>query len=391
MSTRFPDNEQDALRALAQTVQGPVCLGHDWLTGMRGGERVLEYFCRAWPDAPIATLLGDTSLMSETIASHPVVFSPLNRLPGIVRHYRKLLPVLPWASRATRVPDCRLLLTTSHCVAKSFRKPEGARHLCVCFTPMRYAWTFYEEYFGTNPLKGAVVKPVLAALRAWDRQTAKGVDRFVAISQHVAKRIRDFYGREADVVYPPVDIVRCTPEPGALDPAHAVSTGGTGAYDLIVSALVPYKRVDLAVRVYSRLNRPLKVVGVGGCAEELRRLAGPSVEILGRRSDAEVLQLYRGCRALVFPGEEDYGIVPLEAEACGKPVLAYAKGGALETVRKDVCGVFFAEQTEDALEDAIARSLTTRFDARDIRRHAEAFGPVQFLEGMTRQIEQVLP
>lgn len=383
-----PIREMTSYQPLIQAVQGPVCLGHDWLTGMRGGERVLEYFCRAFPDAPLAAVVGNPALVSETISRHPLHFSPLNKVPGVIRNYRNLLPLLPAAARMVRIPECKLLLTTSHCVAKGFRKPEGARHLCVCFTPMRYAWTFFDEYFGTNPVKGALVRPLLARLRAWDRRTSAEVDRFVAISKHVSKRIKDFYGRESDVVYPPVDLRRCTPE--SLAAETAVSVGGTGDYDLIVSALVPYKRVDLAVRVYSKMNRPLKVVGVGGRYEELCKMAGPSVSILGYQSDEDVLKLYRGCRALVFPGEEDYGIVPLEAQACGKPVLAYAKGGALETIRDGVSGVFFTEQTEEALEEAVARSLRMRFDVREIRRHAEAFGEDQFLAGMAEQVEKVM-
>ena len=375
-------NEQRAEEMLREAAGGAaVCLGHDWLTGMRGGERVLEHFCRAFPQAPIATIVGDPSLVSPVIASHPLLRSPLARLPGAVRRYRSFLPLLPWAAGRTRIPpETRLLLTTSHCVAKGFRKPEGARHLSVVFTPMRYAWTFYEEYFGTSRAKAALVKPLLARLRAWDRRTAAGVDRFVAISRHVAARIRDFYGRESSVVYPPVDLVRCTP--GAFP--------GDGGFDLIVSALVPYKKVDLAVRVYSRNGWPLRVVGAGGCEAALRRMAGPSVRFLGRLSDEEVTGLYRRCRLLVFPGEEDYGIVPLEAQACGRPVVAFGRGGALETIEDGRTGVFFAEQTEEALEDAVARAAALRWAPADIRRHAERFGPVPFLEGMAREIRAVL-
>ena len=367
---------------LAEAAGGAaVCLGHDWLTGMRGGERVLEYFCRAFPRAPVAAIVGDPSLVSRDIASHHLILSPLGRLPGAVRQYRKMLPLLPWAAGRTRIPpETKLLLTTSHCVAKGFRKPEGARHLSVVFTPMRYAWTFYEEYFGTSRAKAALVKPLLARLRAWDRRTAAGVDRFVAISDHVAKRIKDFYGRESTVVYPPVDLARCTP--GAFP--------GEGGFDLIVSALVPYKKVGLAVRAYSKRGWPLKVVGAGGCEAALRAEAGPSVQFLGRLSDEEVVGLYRRCRLLVFPGEEDYGIVPLEAQACGRPVVAFGRGGALETVADGVSGVFFPEQTEDALADAVERAARTDWDPAAIRANAERFGPAQFLEGMAREIRAVL-
>lgn len=375
-------SERAALSALGAAASGRrVCLGHDWLTGMRGGERVLEHFCRAFPDAPVAAIVGDGSLVSPQIASHRLVLSPLSRVPGAVRHYRAALPLLPLAAAMTRVPrGTELLLTTSHCVAKGFRKPEGARHVCVCFSPMRYAWLFYDEYFGRNPLKAAVVKPMLAALRRWDAATAAGVDRFVAISRHVARRIKDFYGRDSAVAYPPVDLERCTP--GA--------SPGSGGFDLVVSALVPYKKIDLAVRVYSRNGWPLKIVGAGGCEEKLRRAAGPSVEFLGRLPDPDVVALYRACRLLVFPGEEDYGIVPLEAQACGRPVVAFGRGGALETVEDGVSGVFFAEQTEEALEDAVCRAAAARWDPAAIRRHAERFGPAQFLEAVAGEIRAAL-
>lgn len=369
---------RDALEELRGAARGRrVCLGHDWLTGMRGGERVLEWFCRAFPEAPVAAIVGDGALVSPEISSHRLVFSPLMRVPDAVRIYRRLLPLLPFAADAVKIPDCDLLLTTSHCVAKGFRKPAGAKHVCTCFTPMRYAWTFYEEYFGANPVKAAFVKPMLSALRAWDVKRSAGVDSFIAISRHVEKRIRDFYGRGSTVVHPPVDVARCTPD-GAV----------SGDFDLIVSALVPYKRVDLAVEAYTRSGRRLKIVGVGGCEERLRRSAGPSVEFLGRLPDADVLALYRSCRALVFPGEEDYGIVPLEAQACGKPVIAFARGGALETVRGGETGVFFAEQTAEALEEAADRCGRTAWDPSFIRAHAEKFGPVQFLRNTARAIAE---
>ncbi|MBR1836554.1 MAG: glycosyltransferase [Kiritimatiellae bacterium] len=371
-----------AFDALARSAGGaPVCLGHDWLVGMRGGERVLELHCKAFPDAPIATIVGDGRFVSPGIASHRFLASPIARIPGAERRYRSFLPLLPAAAARVKIPpETKLLLTTSHCVAKGFRKPAGAKHVCVCFSPMRYAWLFYEEYFGRNPLKAAVVKPVLAALRAWDARTAAGVDRFVAISRHVADRIKAFYGRDSAVVYPPVDLDRCTPG----------DAPGSGDFDLVVSALVPYKRVDLAVKAYSRMGRKLKIVGAGGCEEALRREAGPSVEFLGRLPDSDVTELYRRCRLLVFPGEEDYGIVPLEAQACGRPVVAFGRGGALETVNEGVSGTFFGEQTVEALEEAVERAAAARWDPAAIRRHAEKFGPAQYLEGLAREISAAM-
>ncbi len=348
-----------------------VVLAHDWLTGMRGGERVLELLCEAFPDAPLATLLWRRGSVSGSIESRAISSSWLQRVPGIAGHYRYWLPLLPAAARSLRVPDCELLLSCSHCVAKSFRKPPGARHVCYCFTPMRYAWTFPGEYFGRARWKQRLLEPLLGALRRWDARTAAGVDRFVAISEHVADRIRRHYGRECDIVYPPVDVSRCTP---AAHPGAAA-----GGYDLIVSALVPYKRIDLAVDAYSRHGWPLKVVGVGGSMARLRAAAGPTIEWLGWRSDAEVVALYRGCRFLIFPGEEDFGIVPLEAQACGRPVVAYGRGGALETVVDGLSGLFFEQQTADSLAEAVERASRRDWDPRAIRAQAERFAPERFV------------
>ncbi len=368
---------------LAEAAGGrSVVLGHDWLTGMRGGERVLELLCESFPDAPIATLLSKPDSVSETIRRHRIKNSWLNLVPGIAHHYRNWLPLMPAAARMLRVPKAEILLTSSHCVAKSFRKPYGAKHLCYCFTPMRYAWTFFDEYFGSNPFKKAALTPLLAALRSWDRKTAAEVDRFVAISRHVADRIKRFYGRECDIVYPPVDVSRCTPDPAGTD-TH-------GGYDLVVSALVPYKKIDLAVETYTKHGWPLKVVGVGGAAKDLAAKAGPSVEFLGWQSDEDVVALYRRCRLLVFPGEEDFGIVPLEAQACGRPVVAYGKGGAVETILDGRSGILFSEQTVDALAEAVERAAGQGWDSATIRANALSFGPERFLTDLADSLGRML-
>jgi glycosyltransferase involved in cell wall biosynthesis len=357
-----------------------VVLGHDWLTGMRGGERVLELHCEAFPEAPLAVLFGEPERVSAAIRNRPLVTSQMQRIPGLLRYYRYLLPLMPSASRTVRVPPGDLLLTTSHCVAKAFRKTPGMRHLCYCFTPMRYAWLFSREYLG--PVRARLAEPLLAYLRHWDRKTSAGVDRFVAISHHVQDRISRFYGRESDVVYPPVDTDAFTPMPGVLR---------DGSYDLIVSALVPYKRVDLAVEAYRRLpGRTLKIVGAGTETAHLRALAGDNVELLGWRSDDEVRELYRNCSMLLFPGEEDFGIVPLEAMACGRPVVAFRRGGATETVAENVSGLFFDEQSVESLAEAIARAADATWNPGDIRAHAEKFGVRRFLAQMAECVERTL-
>ena len=355
-----------------------IVLSHDWLTGMRGGERVLEVLCDGFPSAPVFSLIHKRGTVSPAIESHSITTSPLQHVPGIFRFYRHFLPLFPAAASAMKIPSADLLISTSHCAAKGLNA-RGAKHLCYCFKPMSYAWTFYEEYFGANRLKRAVVSPILRAMRAWDRRNSERVDLFVTLSRHVQQRIKDFYGRDSEVVYPPVNTDFFTP-------------GGerARAFDLIVSALVPYKRVDLAVRAYTRLGFPLRIVGTGTEFERLRSSAGPGIEFMGWQSDETVRDLYRTCRCLVFPGEEDFGIVPGEAQACGCPVVAFARGGALESVAEGVSGVFFAQQTEESLLEAVAKCDQLRWDAQAIRKNAERFSAQAFVNGMDRCIRKCL-
>jgi len=360
-----------------------VILVHDWLTGMRGGERVLEILCRAFPEAPIYTLLHDRDAVSPEINSHPVITSWLQSVPGIFRHYRNFLPFFPSAIERLKTEGrFDLVISTSHCAAKGFIAPEGARHLCYCFTPMRYAWVFYGEYFGKNPVKKVILGPVLERLRRWDRESSSRVDRFATLSEHVRQRISDFYGRDADVVYPPVNLEYWKPDHDGC--------GESGAYDLVVSALVPYKRIDIAVRAYAQTGFPLKIAGTGTGLKKLRALAGKSVEFLGRVSDQQLLGLYRHCRALVFPGEEDFGLVPVEAQACGRPVVALARGGALETVIDGRTGILFREQSAEALAAALRECAGREWDSKAIRANAERFSEQKFLAGLSGSIRKCL-
>ena len=365
-----------------------VIMAHDWLTGMRGGERVLEVLCRSFPQASIYTLIHNPAAVSDVINAHPVMTSWLQRVPGIRQHYRYFLPFFPGAIERLQPMAADLLISTSHCVAKGLRPPQGARHLCYCFTPMRYAWLFYEEYFGGNPLKKMALTPYLSRLRAWDRATCNRVDRFVALSRHVQKRILTFYGREADVVYPPVNTSFWTP--ASPEVACTDAQRANGAYDLIVSALVPYKKIELAVRAYTRLGYPLKIVGTGTQYTRLRRMAGARIEFMGRLDDERIRDLYRHCRLLVFPGEEDFGIVPVEAQACGRPVVAYGIGGVLETVLDGQTGIFFHAQTEAALLAAIEQGAATMWDPVAIRANAERFSEANFISGLTASIARCM-
>jgi glycosyltransferase involved in cell wall biosynthesis len=356
-----------------------VALVHDWLTGMRGGERCLEVFCELFPEADLFTLLHVPGSVSPVIERRRVVTTFIQRLPKAERRYRHYLPLFPAAVRSLDLTGYDLVLSSSHAVAKSVRVPPGALHVCYCFTPMRYVWDLYDDYFGPRAgrLMRLLMPPAAAVLRWWDRRTAARVHHFIAISHFVADRIRRAYGRDSDVIYPPVDVSRFRIEDTPRD------------FYLVVSALTPYKRVDLAVEAANRLGRRLLVVGTGPEEASLRSRAGPSVEFLGWRDDPETADLYARCRAFLFPALEDFGITPLEAMAAGRPVLAFGQGGALETVIPPgglgpATGLFFAHQTVEDLVGAMLRleSGTIPFDSKAARRRAETFDRPVFKERM---------
>ena len=356
-----------------------LALVHDWLTGMRGGEKALEVVCERFPEAELFTLLHVRGSVSPIIERRPIHTSFVQTLPGARRHYRSYLPLFPTAIEQFSFDRFDRVLSLSHCVAKSVVTPGGMPHLCYCFTPMRYAWDQFDAYFGPDRIGragSAVMRPVMARMARWDRETANRPDRYVAISHYVAGRIGRYYNRVASVVYPPVDTDFYRPDDTAPE-----------SFALIVSALVPYKRIDLAIEACSLADVPLKIVGDGPERATLERVAGGRAEFLGRLSNEDVRALYRRARVVLLPGEEDFGIVPLEAHACGRPVVALKRGGSLETVVPGTTGVLVDDTSVEAFASGIGDANNTHFDIGTIRAHAETFGRERFgdqLEALVR-------
>lgn len=355
-----------------------VALVHDWLTGMRGGERVLEVFCSLFPEATLYTLIHHPGALSPEIESMRIVQSRLSRWPAAARHFRKYLPLFPSLIEEFDLSGFDLVISSSHCVAKGAIPPPGALHICYCHTPMRYVWDLYEDYARE---RGLLTKAFLALnkspLRRWDARTHNRVHHFVANSQHVADRIRRHYGRDSTVIHPPVEAEFFTPGEEKREDFY-----------LVVSALVPYKRVGLAVRAFSGRGRRLVVIGTGSDEKRIRAPAGDGVEFLGNVDDGTLRSYYRRARALIFPGEEDFGITPLEAMACACPVIAYGKGGALETVVDGETGLFFHEQKAGALIAAVDKFERMSFTISEIRRRAEEFAKPIFTENIRDFVEE---
>jgi glycosyltransferase involved in cell wall biosynthesis len=360
-----------------------VALVHDWLTGMRGGEKCLEVLCRALPRATLHTLIHRRGGLSPAIEAMEIRTSPLQGMPGVFRHYRHLLPLMPLATRSWRVGDVDLVVSLSHCVAKAVRPPPGVPHVCYCFTPMRYAWEGRRAYldgWSGRPVRRALAGLLLDRLRDWDHATAARVTHFVAISETVRARIARCYGRDSRVIPPPVETDFFTPIAAPRD----------GPY-LCVSALVPYKRVEHAVAACSASGRPLVVIGEGPERGRLERLAGPGVRFLGWQPDGVIRDHYRRCRALLFPGEEDFGIVPAEALACGAPVVALGRGGAAETV-DDAVGRLYLDPSPEGLLGAIDawEAAGRPHDAALARRRAEALAAPLFRDRLLGFLAEVV-
>lgn len=358
-----------------------VVILHDWLTGFRGGERVLEALCEMFPEAPIYTLIHEKGSTSPIIESREIKTSFLNSIPGIYKNYRKFLPLMPLAASMLKIThEADLVISSSHCVIKGVKKPKGARHICYIHSPMRYIYDQFENYFGNAslPVKIAahIVRPYL---QWWDKKSNSNVDLFLPNSMFVEKRVKEYYGNStpSKVVYPFVD----------LDDFRVIQKNSPNkeAFYLMVTAFAPNKRVDLAIHAFNQLGLPLKIIG-GGSAEEiqgLQNLANKNIEFLGKVSREEVVSHYARAKAFIFPGVEDFGITPLEAMASATPIIAFKAGGVLETLTDKTC-TFFTEATPQSLIEAIEKNETKTKD--DLFQRAEMFSKETFVQNIKEQI-----
>jgi len=377
-----------------------IAIVHDWLTGMRGGEKCLEVICKLYPSADLYTLIHIPGKVSPKIESHPIHTSFIQNLPFAKSKYRYYLPLMPFAIEAFDLKGYDLILSSSHCVAKSVKPGPNSLHICYCHTPMRYVWDQFDQYFGKGKsswLSTTVMKLIRPWLQRWDIKTSQRVNYFIANSRHVQKRIKKYYGKEAVIIHPPVDTELFTPE----------KTIEKEDYFLIVSAFAPYKRLDLAVQAFNQLGLPFLVIGEGQDSKLLKKLAQSNIQFKGWLDNSQIRSHFAKCRGFVFCGEEDFGITLLEAQAMGRPVIALGRGGALETVIPDnktwipeteipesltskPTGVFFYEQTSDALIKAIHNfeSIESQFDSNAIRAHAQKFDLSVYTERIKSFIEK---
>jgi glycosyltransferase involved in cell wall biosynthesis len=354
-----------------------VALVHDYLNQMGGAEKVLEQFCQIFPDAPVYTSIFDKSKLSTGLNDLDIRSSFLQKLPFMKKHFKKYLPLYPVAFKRMKLSGYDVVLSMSSAFAKGISLDPETVHINYCLTPMRFAWMFesYNEKEKIPLYYKPILLPVFRQLKKWDLAKNKRVDKFVAISKAVQERIKRFYSRESDIIYPPVDFERFKPH------------GTTQDYFLIVSRLREYKRIDLAVSACTELKLPLKVIGTGTAEKKLKKIAGPTVEFLGYKSDEDVVRYIQQCRAFIFPGEEDFGIAPVEAQAAGRPVIAFGAGGALDTIVEGKTGLFFTQPTIESLAKKIQEFTQITFHKEACRKNAERFSCQEFKKNIREYVE----
>ncbi len=358
-----------------------IGLVHDYFIQMGGAERVAEAMHQIFPAAPLYTTVALSHRLTPGLRTAAIHTTWMQHMPAVESKFRQYFLLYPWAVEGLDLSAHDLILSSSSGYGKGVHRNKHAVHVCYCHTPMRWVWR-YDDYaareeFGT--LSRVALPAMLSGLRWWDRRASRQPDYYIANSQVVADRIRKIYGREAIVIPPPIDVNRFQPDSVVDD------------YYLVLSRLMPYKRIDLAIEACTRMNRPLVVIGDGPDRNRLEALAGPNVEFLGRVSDATVKRFASRCRALLFPGEEDFGMTPLEINAAGRPVIAYQAGGALETVVAGETGIFFAKPTVDSLCSALEEFEHCHWDTWRLRHHAEQFSYPVFAARMLQYLSQVAP
>jgi len=357
-----------------------IAIVHDWLVSYRGGEKVVEAIAELFPGADFFTLFHRPGTVGTELEQRKITTSFLNKLPFAHSHHRHFLPLMPLAIESFDMNGYDLIISSSHCVAKGIIPGPDAVHICYCHTPMRYAWDKRREYF-RSAWQRILAAPILHYLRMWDVTSSRRVDSFIANSHWVGKRIQKYYGRPSQVVFPFVDDFFLAPSDQPREDFY-----------LVVSGFAPYKRIDLAIDACTRLRKRLVVVGSGQDRKRLEKLVSPHIEFAGQVAPSELRRLYQTARALLFPGEEDFGISPLEAMAAGCPIIAYGKGGLTETVKEGETGLFFKEQTAESLGQAITIFETNRFPITPnaCRKRAAEFSKARFQREFLSHLERVL-
>ncbi|MCJ7579862.1 MAG: glycosyltransferase [Candidatus Aminicenantes bacterium] len=356
-----------------------VALVHDWLTGQRGGEKVLEVLCEIFPEAPIFTLFHFPGSQREAIEEKEIFTSFLQKMPFLRRKYRSYLPLFPLAAELFDLQDFDMVVSSSHCVAKGIIPRPDALHVCYIHSPVRYAWNQYFAYFSPQKLgffSRKIIPFSIHKLRLWDESSSHRVDHFIANSKTTSQRVQKYYRRQSDVIHPPVDTEFFQPDDQQED------------YFLIVSALVPYKKIELAIQTFNKNGKVLKIVGQGPEYRRLKKISKTNIQFLGSIDENSLRMAYQRAKALIMPGEEDFGINALEAQACGIPVVSYARGGALETVIAGETGVFFHDLSADSLSEALGKLESLKFDKKTIRSHAQKYSREKFKEYIYEFLEK---
>lgn len=347
-----------------------IAIAHDYLNQMGGAERVVEVFHKMYPNAPIYTTILDESKLLTGLKKADIKTTWMQKIPGVLKYFKLFFWLFPFAVRSINLKDYDLIISSSSAYAKGIKKGKHTTHICYCHTPMRFAWDYdnYMKDIKIPDLLKFITKLLIMPLRFWDKKTARNVDYYIANSSIVEERINKIYDVTARKIYPPVNISRF----------KEISTTHDN-YFIVVSRLVSYKRIDLAVKVCTKMKKRLLVIGDGPDRKRLESIAGPTIEFLGRISDEEVEKYMKNCKAFIFPGLEDFGITPLEVNACGRPVVAFKAGGALDTIKEGINGAFFSHQTVNSLEEVIDNFDSYKWDSELIKRHAEKFSEERFI------------